>query len=391
MRILVLGEGNAETFDAWSGIAKSLVDHLRNLGHEVITGDVDLYGATRWAAIALAFSPRRFRWWAKYHLTGLPFALRSRRAHRLIERYRDQVDVILRFGATFEPRGRGDLPYAIYCDGNARLAESGETGGQAEMTAFRPREKQHQVAREQRIYDGATVIFTFSERLRRSFLADFHQDPNAVEVVYAGANLDADSIPARRNRDSGEPPTILFVGRAFERKGGDVMLEAFRRVREKIPDAHLTVIGPENLRLEQEGVRNLGFLQKDDPEQADLLRQAYEKADVFCLPTRYEPFGVVFIEAMLHSIPCVGPNAWAVPEIVVDRETGILCPPEDAGAFAAALIELLSNPQLTEDMGEKARERARTWFSWEAVATRITNGLVRSMSGTSSSTHNDNT
>lgn len=367
------------------------MDHLRNLGHEVITGDVDLYGATRWAAIALAFSPRRFRWWAKYHLTGLPFALRSRRAHRLIERYRDQVDVILQFGATFEPRGRGDLPYAIYCDGNARLAESGETGGQAEMTALRPREKQRQVAREQRIYDGATVIFTFSERLRRSFLADFHQDPNAVEVVYAGANLDADSIPARRNRDSGEPPTILFVGRAFERKGGDVMLEAFRRVREKIPDAHLTVIGPENLRLEQEGVRNLGFLQKDDPEQADLLRQAYEKADVFCLPTRYEPFGVVFIEAMLHSIPCVGPNAWAVPEIVVDRETGILCPPEDAGAFAAALIELLSNPQLTEDMGEKARERARTWFSWEAVATRITNGLVRSMSGTSSSTHNDNT
>ena len=113
MKILLLCEGDAETRASWSGISKSVVDHLRELDHTVFTGNVDLVGMTRWATIALMWSPNRFRWWVKYHLAGLPFELRSRRAAEIIRAHRDRVDVILQFGATFEPRGREGLPYAI--------------------------------------------------------------------------------------------------------------------------------------------------------------------------------------------------------------------------------------------------------------------------------------
>ena len=375
MRILVLGEGDADTFDAWSGIAKSLVTHLRSLGHEVITGDVDLYGLTRWVTIALTWSPNRFRWWAKYHLSGLPFRLRSRKAERLIQKHRDGVDIILQFGATFEPRGHLDTPYVIYCDGNARLAEHGDNQKQAEVTALTRRQSQAQIVREQRIYDEASRIFTFSDRLRHSFLEDFGQKADKVSVVYAGANLDPATVPVKTIRDQFHPPTILFVGRAFQRKGGDILLRAFANVRLEIPQAQLLIVGPEGLQVKEPGVTNLGFLRKDDVEDALRLQAAYRTADVFCLPTRYEPFGVVFIEAMLHGLACVGPMAWAVPEIVVDGQTGLLCPPEDVDSLSAALTHLLKHPDLAHTMGRRGRERAQQCFSWGAVAERITDGL----------------
>ncbi|HTI03926.1 MAG TPA: hypothetical protein VL549_01305, partial [Gemmatimonadales bacterium] len=62
MNILLLCEGDAESYDSWSGIAKSLVDHLRAAGHTVISGDVDLAGADRWLAAAMTFAIDRRRW-----------------------------------------------------------------------------------------------------------------------------------------------------------------------------------------------------------------------------------------------------------------------------------------------------------------------------------------
>ena len=386
MRILVLGEGDAETFDAWSGISHSLVTQLRAMGHEVIAGDVDLYGPVRWATILLSWSPNRFRWWAKYHLTRLPFEIRSWRAQRILSKNADRIDVVLQFGATFEPRGRRSIPYAIYCDGNARLIEQGDYTDKAEITALTTRERARQILREKSIYDQSSKIFTFSERLRGSFISDFDQDAEKVCVVYAGANIDPGPMESGFLPIPDRPPTVLFVGRAFERKGGDLLLRAFRHVRSQVPNARLVIVGPDDINFDQPGVEGLGFLRKDDEADATRLRAAYANADVFCLPTRYEPFGVVFIEAMLYGLPCIGPRAWAVPEIVIDGDTGILFPPEDVTALTDALVHLLTDRKRARAMGSRGRTRAERRFSWAEVATRISDGLqqVHLASGRSS-------
>src|SRR6267378_4443810 len=68
MRLLLLAEGDAERWDSWSGSTKSVVDHLRRAGHDVVTADVDLYGQARWLAAARNFSPNRKRWEVRYPL-----------------------------------------------------------------------------------------------------------------------------------------------------------------------------------------------------------------------------------------------------------------------------------------------------------------------------------
>ena len=91
MRILLLAEGDAERWDAWSGSAKSLVDHLRAAGHSVITADVDLYGSDRWLTAVRAFSPTRARWAVKFHLADPGYRARSLKAGRAIVAQRGRV------------------------------------------------------------------------------------------------------------------------------------------------------------------------------------------------------------------------------------------------------------------------------------------------------------
>jgi glycosyltransferase involved in cell wall biosynthesis len=372
MNILVLCEGDAESRDSWSGITNSVVMQLRADGHTVRTGDVDLSGLQRWLAAAHTFNPDRQRWSVRFRLGGDPFRRRSRLATRWIRQQPRKPDLILQVGATFEIGAQHGVPYVLYCDSNIRMAEHGRASGFSHAVHLGPAELQAVRAREQRVYDGAAAIFTISERLRRSFIEDIGAPPDRVVAVHAGPNFDVDSIgDTRRAARGNRPPTILFVGRQFERKGGDIVLAAFETVRTRIPDARLIIIGPERLDIDVPGVESLGFLNKDIPAERERLLDAYRSADVFCLPTRFEPFGIVFLEAMFFGLPCVGTDAWAVPEMITDGVTGFTVPVGETSALADRLVFLLENPAEAARMGAAAAHRARTEFTWRAVVDRM--------------------
>jgi glycosyltransferase involved in cell wall biosynthesis len=229
------------------------------------------------------------------------------------------------------------------------------------------------IAWQKSLFLGAAAIFTFSDYIRRSFLTDYALDPERVITVGSGPNLPLDRIPRTRlHREGSKAPTILFVGRDFEHKGGPVMLEAFRLVRERLPDARLLIVGPSSLSLAEPGVESLGFLRKDAPADFERLMQAYAAADVFCLPTRYESFGIAFVEAMWFGLPVVAPAQWAIPEIVEHGTTGFLVDREAATTYASRLLELLEEPSRAREMGGRGRERAESRFSWDHVAVRMT-------------------
>ena len=374
MRILLLCEGNAEDVVASSGYAKSLLDALRAAGHEVHTGDVDLHGSFRWAAAARMFSPRRRRWAVRYHTGDFPFQLRSRNAATAVRRVGKPLDAILQIGATFAPEGRGAVPYFQYCDSSMRMSAD---AGHSWAGALRARELESVIARERRVYDGAAAIFTFSEFVRQSFVTQVGVAADKVVASYVGPNLDLTTVQPRDTRRPDAPPTVLFVGKEFERKGGDVLLAAFRRVRERIADARLTIIGPPDLRIDDPGVTSLGFLRKDDPASLRLLTEAYASADVFCLPTRYEPFGIVILEAMFHGLPCVATRDWSIPEMIRDGETGFTVPVGDDGTLADRLLSLLSDPARARAMGDAGLAHARERFTWPNVAKRISAEMER--------------
>ena len=372
MNILLLAEGDAETRDCWSGIAKSVVDHLRAAGHVVRTGDVELYDGQRWTVVLRTFSPNRARWQVRFRLGSAGFETRSRNAARHISLRRRDTDVIVQIGATFEPRGHGTIPYALYCDSNIRMAERGGGSGAPSWAAHLTDHECRQVrARETAVYRGASAIFTISDLLRQSFIDDFLLEPDCVHSIHAGPNLNlAMQVRTEERPTRDRPPAVLFVGRQFERKGGALVLEAFGRVRRQILDAELLVVGPADTTTVP-GVRWLGYLNPDDPTARDRLAAAYAAADVFCLPTRFEPFGIVFLEAMGAALPCIGTVTGAVPEMIIDGKTGYTIALNDVDALTDRLLRLLGDRHLARTMGEAGRERARNHFTWEAVVGRM--------------------
>ena len=377
MNLLLLAEGDAERWDAWSGSARSVVEHLRLTGHKVIAADVDLHGLDRWLAAGRSFSPNRKRWAVKYHLGDPGYRLRSRRASRAIATHRGDTECILQIGATFEPRARERLPYALFCDSNIQTSLEGAEYGVSDSAWLLPGEFEAIRQRETEVYRNACAVMTISDYLRRSFIEHFGLPDDRVCVVGAGPNLDLSQVPEPPATPRRGAPTVLFVGKQFERKGGSHLLEAFRRVRTRIPDARLVIVGPSTPRSDEPGVVWLGHLDKNKPDEWQRLSAAYRDATVFCLPSLFEPFGIVILEAMFFGLPCIGTGDWAIPEMIVEGETGHTVPRGDAPSLADRLCSLLADPSQAHQMGLAGRRRAEQQFSWAAVASRMSERLER--------------
>lgn len=174
---------------------------------------------------------------------------------------------------------------------------------------------------------------------------------------------------------------LLTVARIVERKGIDRTIEAVARLAKEVPDLHYAVAGegPDRLRLEglarasgiADRVRFLGVVPEGD------LPGLYGAADLFVMPNReiaatgeVEGFGLVFVEAAACGVPSVAGRSGGAAYAVVDGETGLVVDPGDSGAVAAAVRVMLDDDRRRR-MGEAARRRAETEFSWRRVTPEV--------------------
>jgi phosphatidylinositol alpha-mannosyltransferase len=177
---------------------------------------------------------------------------------------------------------------------------------------------------------------------------------------------------------------ILFVGRLEKRKGVKYLLEAFRQVKQEIPDSRLIIVGPgTRLRRRYEkyvmrsGLKDVIFTGLVPYEE---LPRYYKTADVFCAPaTGRESFGIILLEAMAVGKPIVASNIEGYANVVSHGVDGLLVPPADKGSLAQALISLLTDGSLRQEMGVKGRAKALE-HSWEQIAKRVLNYYVRVLS-----------
>lgn len=242
------------------------------------------------------------------------------------------------------------VPHFVYTD-HAHMANLAYPGFDRRSLASR-----RYLSRECDGYHSARRVFVRSTHVRDVLVHSYGLSPERVVDVGVGANvpiLDRDPTAWHGGR-------IAFVGVDWERKGGPLLLEAFRRVRAAFPDCRLEVVGcsPE-VRLD--GVTVHGRMAAAGV--AGLLAEC----DVFCLPTRAEPFGVAFIEAMHAGLPVVGPRLGAVPDFVVDGVTGRLVEPDDPTALENALASLLADPERALAMGAAGQALARERYDWPVV------------------------
>ena len=176
-------------------------------------------------------------------------------------------------------------------------------------------------------------------------------------------------------------PTVLASGGVKARKGTHVLVEAFAEVWRQMPDARLIVTGAAEpgyrTRVEaliaQHGLGDAVRLAGMIPE-SELLAW-YRHADVFALPSvniggKFEGFGLVFLEAGAAGLPAIGTRGSGVAEAIIDGDTGLLVPQNDAPALAEAILRLLRDPALRARMGAAGRAHAAQQ-DWQAVAARV--------------------
>lgn len=270
-----------------------------------------------------------------------------------------RADVVLQAGVLFAPGRPPARPYHLYVDHTRAIAERYEPApGLPRPLPPDPAWR----AREERVYRAAATIFSMSAFAARSLVLDYGVDADRVRVVGAGPNV-APVAPVAR----GTPRelAILFVGRSFAPKGGPDLLEAFRRVRRADRRAELWIVSQDAPERLPEGAVFHGAL------GPDALAALYARASVFALPTLREAFGLVFLEAMAFGLPVVGTAVEAIPEIVVQGETGLLVPPRDPAALADACAALLADPARARRLGEAGRARVAQHFGWHRAAARM--------------------
>jgi glycosyltransferase involved in cell wall biosynthesis len=222
------------------------------------------------------------------------------------------------------------------------------------------------------VFDDAWVI-----QLSRALAEDVAGLVPAGHVHFLANGVPDRGSPAPVERAPG-PPRILFLSALVEAKGPFVLLEALGTLKARGHELHATFAGAaaphcvERFDAQVEQLGLAGSVRYVGPRYGDDKDALFRGHDIFVFPTLHEAFGLVLLEAMQHRLPVIATNEGAIPEIVVDGETGYLVEPGDPAAIAQRLQLLLGDPALCERMGSRGRDRYLERFT----VTRFENDLL---------------
>ena len=234
---------------------------------------------------------------------------------------------------------------------------------------------------------GADAVIAVSQGMARDVLASYPDlDPERVQVVYNGIDSDfytpveQTDVLERYGVDPSQPYAV-FVGRITRQKGLAHLLRAAKDVPGQLvlcagaPDTPEIAAETDALVAELEAARPGVVLISAMLPKAEVV-QLLSHATAFVCPSVYEPLGIVNLEAMACGTAVVASAVGGIPEVVVDGETGVLVPydADDPRGFeaglAAALSDVLGDPDRAAAMGRAGRERAVAEFGWDAIARR---------------------
>lgn len=226
-------------------------------------------------------------------------------------------------------------------------------------------------------------------RLERDHLAGLGISPKKMERVGVGVNpwqVVGGNGERFRQKYGIEGPIVYYIGAAAHDKGTATTIEAVQRVWERGLDVTFVMAGstmldkfrdyyddlPDEVR---EKCKWLGFI--SDSDKKDLQAAG----DVFCMPSRTDSFGIVYLEAWLNGVPVIGANAGGVPEVITDGVDGYLIQFGDVAALANRIELLLRRPEAAHALGQAGHRKVLAEHTWDHKIARITEIYRRCISG----------
>jgi len=275
-----------------------------------------------------------------------------------------------------------DVPYLLYQDlsYDVLLERADQPGGLTHFPTLSTAAVHRLRDRQRELYRGAAGVLAMSRWFADHLVAVSGVPADRVRVVHPGASAlrprdptVADRVHTRRM--AGPRRRLLFVGRDFHTKAGDLVVAALALLRrEHHPGTTLTVAGPDAWPLPgavPSGVDFRGRLSVGE------VARLYDEHDLFVLPSRFEGFGIVFVEALAHGLPCIARRAFAMPEIVTPGVDGDLVERDDPADLAARIVRLLDDDAVYERAHARAAAVA-AHYSWGRAADEVLSA-VRSL------------
>ena len=356
MRVAYVAMGDPHDRRTWSGTPYYAMEQIR----------------PRVAAFHVLETPRLDRWLKRVNgavrRLGLDLT-RNAVVLRLFGRALDRQlaafkpDVILAVGGAYKlARLRDDWPVVFVSD----ALFCSIVDYYAKFRVMRPATRDRALALERAFVKPANRRLALMSRWAADTAITAHGiDPSRVRVVPIGANLDAD--PGRTVLDTAKDKLVLlWIGVDWERKGGAILLDAFAKLRVRLPEAELHIVGldPEDARGRQ-GVTVHGFLRKSVPDERARLMSLFASAALYVMMSSEEAFGLVYCEAAAFGVPSIGYRTGGVMTIVEDGRTGVLLPTDADPDLLAGTIEGLWLDQARyRTMRIAARERYEQVLNW---------------------------
>lgn len=281
--------------------------------------------------------------------TRVPWAVAgSLRARRALTPLLDQVDGLFMHTTTISL-----LAFDIFRKKPAVLSTDGTPANKRNMRMDYGLAAQGRLAETakrsvyRQVFRRAAGFVAWSNWAKASFVEDYGCREQDVAVIPPGIHTD-EYAPGDRTH---EVPRILFVGGDFVRKGGDLLLEVFRkRLRGR---AELVLVTRDAI-SEEPGV----IVHRDVTANSTKLRELYATSDIFALPTRADCYSVAGMEALAAGMPLVMTHVGGIPDIIRPDETGFLVAPDDARSLGDALELLATDAPRRTAMGQAARDEA---------------------------------
>jgi glycosyltransferase involved in cell wall biosynthesis len=241
---------------------------------------------------------------------------------------------------------------------------------------------------EEEVYRGCDEVFALTDIEKEQIVTLYNVASERIRVIPPGVDISVfrpHSNPSLCRSELGLPDrtTILALGRLDERKGFDLYVRAVSEVvnSEGMPEVSFILSAGDGSPQEKVERQKLDDLVKELALEKEFIwlpvlaeetiPKYYGAADVFVLPSRYEPFGIVMLEAMASEVPVVATNNGGPAKVIDHGIDGLLGNPEEPKEFAELISTLILKPDIRRSFGHRARHKVEREYSWAAIADRF--------------------
>lgn len=344
--VAVVAINDPESPRTWSGTPLAILEELRKSDRHVSSLSADaprIYDKTMYGALGLPIYGRGARGFRQYYGPR-----KKRLENRVSMRRRMDPSVVYvhtdHMWTPFAGMGANDC---FFRDSSWSAYSSNQGIGARLQTRIAKSAKDS--------LERAGHVFATSEWAKRELIAEGARQES---VTVVGTGVGSLITPFDEKVDYSNKRTLCIAKVRFHNKGLDLLLKGFRLARERDPELQLDLVVPPGIVALQAGVTVHSAL--SGPELVHL----YRSASLYAMPARYEPWGLVYLEAQLSALPVLGSSSCAFPELCDGGANGFILPQLDPAHIAEALVEAHSNPADLAARGAAALAFSKR-FSWK--------------------------